>query len=733
MTGPGGVGKTRLSLHVGHSVLSGFPDGVWFVELASIRDAGLLEPAIASTLGVDDSRARGESSSLGDKIAGWRALVILDNCEHLVQSCAAMAGRLLHLAPHLHILTTSREPLRMTGEQVLPLYPLQTPSLESADTPQQVTQYPAVQLLLDRARAVEPAFIVDRDNVEAVKVLVHQLDGLPLAIELAAARLRSLSAGDIVRRLDNRYRLFTSQVRDAPARHYDLESLVGWSYDLCGGAERRLWERMSAFAGPADLDAIETVCCGDDLQVYAVADLVDSLLAKSILIRTAGSSNSYRMLSLVQEYGRAKLAEHGETTEVLARHAAYYRDLVMAVARDWFGPDQATLAQRLLENLPNLRAAMDFYLDGPRDGAAGTMMAAELWRLWTAQGMVRQGHLRLRQALEAQPPPAARRKAMWVLGWIELAEGQLDDAMSLLQCCAEDAAAAEDAEALDYATMLLAAGHAFLDRLDAASDHIGRALDGRRRAGDIPGIAIALYLKAEIDWGKGDFGSAFECGLECEQMCAQFNERWAASYGLWMQSLAQFMRGKYSAAIELGQRSIRAKQPLHDTAGVLLAAEAVCWAYAAEGHVRHAAELEAAIQPMWATTCSPLLGFKSLIEQRDHCSDRVRAALGEQQYRRLTESPSRISLDRVVELALADANLDEPRQSDASGDAAGTQPLTDREWQVARLIAEGLANKEIASRLHVARRTVEVHVANIMRKLEVNSRVQIATWYATAH
>ncbi|WP_033288859.1 helix-turn-helix transcriptional regulator [Amycolatopsis jejuensis] len=713
LTGPGGVGKTTVALRTAHRELDEFPDGVWFVELGSLRDPELVEPAVAATIGVEDARGYPAGATLGDKIDRWRALLILDNCEHLLDAAADLVAHLLARAPEVHVLVTSREALRVRGEHVFAINPLTTPP-EGATTAE-VAASDAVRLFVDRAIAVAPDFRIDDANAEPVATLIRRLDGVPLALELAAARLRALSPEEILHRLDTGYRVLATAPRGTPTRHQDLESVFRWSYEHCTPAERQLWLRMSVFAGPVGLAAVEDVCSGGEVRAEDVVDLVDSLVGKSVLTRGGGR---YRMLTVVQEFGRRLLAETSGEAEVRDRHARYCGRLAEQADLGRFGPDQADWNARLLDGLPDLRIAMDRLLAGP-DVDAGARLAVRLWRLWVAQGYLREGRLRMTQVLATEMSPDLRADALWVHGWITLFEGEVAGAVPVLEDAISWAERSGNARARDRATTLLGSAYGFRGELDLARELHERALAGRRD--DPESTALVLLFLAEVHWAAGRFGDADRCSRECADVCAASGERWLRSYGLWMRSLTRYVTGDLSGATTLAKESLRVTEPFHDTVGILLAAEVVGWSAAAKGDLRFAAQLESAIQRAWSVTCSPLMGFASLLEQRDRCTETIVAGLGEQEYRRIRDLTANAGVPEVFDLAMNGLPTAHPLDL-----------LTPREREVAALIHAGFSNKHIATKLAVARRTVEAHVANIMGKLECHTRVQIATWYADA-
>ncbi|MET0495106.1 MAG: AAA family ATPase, partial [Actinoplanes sp.] len=367
LTGAGGVGKTRLGQRVGLEVRRAFPDGVWLVELAELRDEDLVAVTVAEALGVREESVRPDAPGLADFLADRRALLILDNCEHLVAACADLAEKLLRACPDLSILVTSRQPLRIAGEATLTVQPLSVPEPDAACTPADLPRYESASLLVERATAVLPGFEVTEANAATIAALCQALEGMPLAIELAVARLRVLTLEQILDRLTDRYRLLTSGARNAPARQQTLRALIDWSWELCSERERVLWSRLSVFSGGFELDAAEHIATDETLPAEAILDLVASLVDQSVISRTGdGPRARYKMLEVVREYGAARLAEAEGQLVVGRRHSEWYARLAAYGDAQWVSPDQAALMLRLRHEQANLRVALEFAVtEGP--------------------------------------------------------------------------------------------------------------------------------------------------------------------------------------------------------------------------------------------------------------------------------------------------------------------------------------------------------------------------------
>ena len=368
LTGPGGSGKTRLAIEAARPLLARAPDGVWLVELAPVSDPAEVPQGVLTVLGLREhaligtarirsptEQATDPSARLAAGLAGKDLLLVLDNCEHLVEGAAALAGRILGDCPGVRILATSREPLGIMGETLWPVPPLALPPA-GADTPAALG-YASVQLLAERAAAVRPGFAVDAGNVAAVVQTCRALDGMPLAIELAAARLRSMTPEQVAARLDDRFRLLTGGNRTALPRHRTLQAVVDWSWDLLDGAEQALWRRLAVFAGGATAEAAERVAAGGPVAPDRVADLLTALVDKSLLAPTGSAEPRYRMLETIRAYGLDRLAEAGERDRLRAAHAAYFRDLAEAAEPLLQTRDQLYYLGRLADEHDNLHAA----------------------------------------------------------------------------------------------------------------------------------------------------------------------------------------------------------------------------------------------------------------------------------------------------------------------------------------------------------------------------------------
>jgi predicted ATPase/class 3 adenylate cyclase len=398
LLGMGGLGKTRLSLQVAAEALDNFPDGAWFIDLAPIRDASLVPSAVAQELGVQEEPGRALAQTLAAHLKSRKLLIILDNCEHLVHACASLANALLQSAPDLRIIATTREALRIRGEQTYPVLPLPLP--DRAAGAAALAKSDAVQLFMDRARLHKPGFELTDKDAPVVAELCARLEGIPLALELAAARMRSLSLAEINTRLRDRFKLLTGGGRLLMERQQTLRALVGWSYDLLQPGEQVLLDRLCVFAGGFDLDACTAVCGFDPLDGDDVLDLLTSLADKSLVMaEDLDDGTRYRTLETIREYTREKLGARGELADTAARHCNHFLSMAKAGNHGLQSAEQGTWIQRLETELDNMRAAMTLALDGGVDPIIAVKFQVALMRFWILRGYVTEGAQSVRAAL----------------------------------------------------------------------------------------------------------------------------------------------------------------------------------------------------------------------------------------------------------------------------------------------------------------------------------------------
>jgi non-specific serine/threonine protein kinase len=397
LTGPAGSGKTRLALEVAAALAESFPDGIFPVMLAPISDPGLVVPSIARALGVPETGSRPLDDTLKEHLRDRTALLLLDNFEQVASAASTVAG-LVAACPRLRVLVTSRAALRVYGEQELPVPPLAVPELGGAPPAERLGQYASVRLFVDRARAVRPDFALTDANAAAVGEICARLDGLPLAIELAAPRVRLLTPEAIIGRLADRFALLTGGARDLPARHQTLRAAIAWSYDLLSEEEQGLFRRLGVFVGGCTLDAVEAVCAAGAGQGLTVLDGVDSLVGKSLVRQDATDGESrFVMLETVREYALEQLGTRGQLEATRRDHAAYFLSLAEQAEPRLVGPEVVAVLDRLEAEHGNLRAALEW--SSRRDAMLGVRLAGSLWRLWGQRGYLGEGRRWLKQAL----------------------------------------------------------------------------------------------------------------------------------------------------------------------------------------------------------------------------------------------------------------------------------------------------------------------------------------------
>ncbi len=721
-TGPGGVGKTRLSLRVAAEMSRTFPDGAWMVDLAPLGAGELLAETVAGTLGCPN---QGGLSALADYLQNKRLLMVLDNCEHLVAECAALSTKLLEMAPDLRILATSRQALHVSGEHLLEVPPLSVPDAGEDASPEAEVTSEAVNLFADRVAAILPGFTVSAGNSLAVTRLCRRLDGIPLAIELAAVPMRALSVEQILDRLDDRFRLLTKGSRVGVPRQQTLRALVDWSHDLCSPQERLLWERLSVFSGGCDLEAAEHVCSGDGIAAEIVLDVVTELVDKSILLRKEHDSGvRYEMLETLRQYGWERLVESGQETTRRQRHRDWCRDLAARAEAEWFGERQMDWLVRIRPEQANVRAALEFCLSEPGEAWAALEIAGAMWSHRLSWSSPSEGHHWLEQALKLEPAPSvARAKALWVEAWLLLLRGDTIAAKPLLEESCMLAERLGDQAQLAGVVHITGFAALLAGDLPQAFTLLEEAL-ARHRALGRPGQSwVALFQLAMAAVLNDDPRAAALC-QEALDLCRQEKAEWSLSYALWIAGLERWRRGDPSTGVNMLRDSVRLKLLCNDHLGMAQCLEGLAWIAADHKPDKRAAELLGAANMVWRSIGTSLPGLGHLAPSHDRCEDRLRRSLGDEAFTTAFGRGSELTLDRAVAFALDEKSAKETGRAQARSDVASV--LTRREREIAKLVAQGLSNKQIAETLVIAQRTAEGHVENILSKLSFNSRSQIA-------
>jgi predicted ATPase/DNA-binding CsgD family transcriptional regulator len=730
LTGVGGVGKTRLAMQTATDLQRAFPDGVWLVELSSLSDPAFLSQTVVAALGIPDQGGRPGLDVLIDYLGDKKLLLLLDSCEHLVDACAYLADTLLAACPRLHILATSRQAIAIAGEHTLLVPSLSIPETRQGALPASAAAgSDAVQLFVARAEAVQPDFALTDDNAEIVAHLCRRLEGIPLAIELAAGRLRHLPLKQIDERLGDRYHFLTGGSRVALPRQQTLRALIDWSFDLCSPAEQTLWARLSVFSGSFELDAAEHVCSGEPIPREDVLDLLSGLVDKSVLGRDerAPRATRYRLLETIRQYGQERRTESDGDLALRRRHRDWYLGLVERAEAAWFGPDQIDWFNRLQLDHANIRAALNFCLSSPAESEQGLRIAAALRAYWHSTGFMNEGRHWLDQALRLETAPtAARAKALWVESWLASLQNDADTATSRV---AESRALAQqlgDGTLIAQAT--LAAGVVAMHNEDqrSAAALFEEAIERHQGTTNLSGLAIALYLLSLTSTILGDTEKAITVGEQCRALCATHDEHWYQSHALWVLGIAVWLQGDTRRATHLEQNSLRLKPSHHDRLGIAHCIEALGWFAASDQQWQRSAQLLGAAQAVREEIGVALHGFAHLVTYHDQAEARVRRGLGDPAFDKAFHDGLDFTLDDAVAYGLNEKA--KPAARTKQDDSA--TPLTRREAEVAELVAQGMSNKAIAAKLVVAQRTAEAHVENILVKLGFTTRAQIAAWLA---
>ena len=790
LSGPGGIGKTRLALRLLASAAAEFPDGVWFVELADLRQPDLVVSRIAAVIGITEEAGRPLLETLGDALRPRRMLLALDNCEHLLDACAQVCRHVLASAPGLRLLNTSREPLSVAAETIWRVPPLSVApaGADPAAAAPGAERYEAVRLFADRAGASKPGFTVGPDNVAAITAICRALDGMPLAIELAAARVRALSVEQIVARLDDRFGLLTAGDRSAAPRQRTLRAAIEWSYELLTDPERALFRRLSIFSGWS-LEMAEQVCADEEIPAAEVLGLTAALVDKSLVVldpELLGQAR-YRMLDTIREYAALRLAQADEAATFRSGFRDYAirtseHNLALGMARieaSW--PDRVDVFRRYDVDAGNVIQILNWCLE-QGDAEAGMRICAAVSPCWIVWGTFGEGGEWLRSflALDMTGVPAR------VQGAATVVRGQLtlssDPAAAWalgtegLKLCRE----ADDRYWVAVGLNLLAEIALHTGRIDEAAVSADEALAIAQAAGDGWNEGYALGTRAAIAARRGMLREAEQQATASVAVMRRIDQQWGAArallglgdlarfrnhpgeaHGWYVEALAilreigarpeiaRCLAGLGRVAMDLGAieqarrhltRSLRLSHATGSRIGVARGLEAFAALTGHEGRSELAVQLAAA-----AAALREAAGLPPLSGARVEAYLAQARRLGDATVARLWASGQALTSEAAVALA-----LDAPAPSAAmpSGKGpAGENPaltvvgryrvaaappssLTQREYEIAELVAGGLSNKAIAAELSISHTTAARHVANIMNKLGFNSRSQIAAWVA---
>jgi len=733
LTGIGGTGKTRLALRLAASVAEDYPEGVWLAALGPVLEESLLSQVVASVLDIRERSGESLEASLARHLRDRRALLVLDGCEHLVDACARLVALMLGSGRDLTILTTSQEALRVPGELIWRAPSLSLPPTDGAPDVGSLMKSEAVRLFVERAALVQPGFTANTHNGPIVARICRRLDGLPLAIELAAAQIRMMPLTELELRLQDRFRLLTGGSRTALARHQTLRATVDWSYDRLDPSEQALFRRLAVFSGTFDVEAAEAVCGGPPVppDVFGcLSRLVDRSMV-GVMDGGGGGMGRYQLLETLRQYGQERLRDDGDD-HIRRRHAEYFATLAQNRAGLMGALQSASLAGLEVDQ-DNLRAALTWALANDQDRAL--QLAAALGPYWYMRGSLTEGHEWLAAATAANSTPSPTlARALVHAGWVAYWQSDYERSRRLAeQGLAVARELGAEMEIGIAVTLLGVAFHMADEDFEAARRCYAEAYDIRSRLNDERGVASSLNNLALIEYDVGNYETAESLMEDALARVGLLGDQRDWANGLDSLGRIVLERGKYAEARQYHSECLALAQELGDRVDTADALDGLARVAVAEGAPERALTIAGA-----AHTLRDRIGYETPKPWRHRLQksiDTARAQLTPQAAGAAWDTGSRLSEQQAVHVALhQELPLTTPSPSQSTipsttGGGQGGGLLTPRELEIATLIADGLSNKQMAHRLKISERTADAHLEHIRTKLDVHSRAQIAAWF----
>lgn len=733
LTGVGGTGKTRLALQLAADLAPDYPHRTWVIELSSVTDIEMLPIVVATTIGLREDIFEDPLLALSKFLGPEPALLVLDDCEHLVRACAILVDALLCACPNLLIIATSREPLLIAGERQHRVPPLEVPDPQADSNFNAIASSPAVDLFASRAQDVVSSFQLTPDNAPLVARICARLGGIPLALELAAAQVHVLGLEQILSRLNDEFRDLNSGSRVAPTRHQTLRAALDWSDELLSPDERTIFHRLSVFAGEFHLEAAEAVCAGTDLPISNVFAALTGLVNKSLVLAKSGDSLAwYSMLEPVRHYALHHLEQAGDEAETRARYAQAYLTMAERAAVELCGPGQETWLFILDRERGNLRAVME-WANRQHDPSLSLRLAAALTPYWDIRGHFSGGLYWHRRALNSSPEhcdPSARMRALRGLGWFTLMcsndESRYDEAEAFCQESFELATSIDDQHGIAAALTELGMVRRLQGDLDRSADLLEQSLELFRSQNDARGIATALlHLGCTVNY-LGDASRATHLISESlERYRAMRDARWTAIAQIFL-SQVMLTSGDAENAGQLAFDAVTTHSRLDDWWFVTYDLMTLAKILMHKKRRREAVQLVGAANAKRHLMTSPVGGasIKALFPKIDELR-------GEDWFQAAWDEGHTFDVDATLDIARIALGTPELNLKTAKSSPKKSARLTRRELQVARLLSGGYTDRQIAEELFVSTGTVSNHVHHILRKTGLHSRVQIADWLVT--